>query len=107
MRAGDGSACAHLLIAGLLLAGLDGIERELEPPEPVVGDAYRADEAHAGTKLPSSLGASLDALAADEWLRDALGAELVETFFAIKRFELERFSQYVTDWELDEYARHL
>jgi len=107
VRAGDGSACAHLLIAALLLAGLDGIERELDPPDPVVGDAYRADEAHAGTKLPASLGASLDALEADEWLSDALGAELLGTFVVMKRFELERFSQYVTDWELDEYARHL
>jgi glutamine synthetase len=107
VRAGDGSACAHLLIAALLLAGLDGIERELEPPGPVVGDAYRADEGHAGTRLPSSLGASLEKLEADEWLCAALGAGLVETFFAMKRFELERFSHYVTDWELDEYARHL
>ena len=107
VRAGDGSACAHLLIAALLLAGLDGIERELDPPDPVTGDAYRADEAHAGTKLPAGLGASLDALEVDEWLCDALGAGLVGTFVAMKRFELERFSQYVTDWELDEYARHL
>jgi glutamine synthetase len=107
VRAGDGSACPHLLIAALLLAGLDGIERELEPPPPVAGDAYRADDAHAGSRLPADLGASLDALEADTWLCEALGAELVETFFAMKRFELDRFSQWVTDWELDEYARHL
>ena len=52
IRTGDGSACPHLITAALLLAGLDGIERELDPPEPVVGDAYRMDDAHAGTKLP-------------------------------------------------------
>ena len=52
IRTGDGSACAHLITAALLLAGLDGIERELDPPEPVVGDAYRADEDHAGSRLP-------------------------------------------------------
>ena len=107
VRAGDGSACAHLAIAAVLLAGLDGIERELSPPTAVTGDAYRADEAHAGTRLPADLGSALDALAADAWLREGLGEELVETFFAVKRFELERFGQWVTDWELDEYARHL
>jgi glutamine synthetase len=107
VRAGDGSACAHLATAALLLAGLDGIERELEPPAPVVGDAYRADEAHAGSRLPASLGASLDALEADEWMCEGLGAGLVETFLAMKRFELDRFATWVTDWELDEYARHL
>jgi glutamine synthetase len=107
VRAGDGSACPHLLIAALLLAGLDGIERELDPPDAVVGDAYRADEAHAGSKLPGDLGTSLAALEADTWLSDGLGEELIGTFLAMKRFELDRFSQYVTDWELDEYARHL
>ncbi len=107
LRAGDGSACAHLAIAAVLLAGLDGIERELVPPPAVSGDAYRAGEAEAGRKLPADLGASLDALEADERLRAGLGEELVETFFAVKRYELERFSQWVTDWELDEYVRHL
>ena len=70
------------------------------------GDAYRAEE--AGAPLPRDLGSALDALEADEWLRaEALGEGLVETFLAMKRFELDRFSQWVTDWELDEYARHL
>jgi glutamine synthetase len=105
VRGGDGSACAHLAVAGLLLAGLDGIERQLEPPEPVGGDAYRS--AKAGTPLPHDLGSALDALEADEWLRSELGQGLIETFLAVKRFELDRFSQWVTDWELDEYARHL
>ena len=53
VRTGDGTACAHLITAALLAAGLDGIDRGLAPPEPVVGDAYRADEAHAGSRLPS------------------------------------------------------
>jgi glutamine synthetase len=105
VRGGDGSACAHLAIAGLLLAGLDGIDRGLEPPPPVSGDAYRAEG--AGPPLPRDLGSALDALEADEWLLSELGEGLVGTFLAVKRFELDRFSQWVTDWELDEYARHL
>ena len=72
--------------------------------KPVSGDAYRAE---TGTPLPRSLGASLDALEADDYLREALGELLVKSFLAMKRFELERFEQWVTDWELDEYARHL
>jgi glutamine synthetase len=115
IRTGDGSACPHLIIAALLLAGIDGIERELAPPEPVVGDAYRMDEAHAGTKLPGDLGAALDALEADTWLVDELGGELVATFTAMKRFEVERFAEavgsfdpeVVTAWEVEEYAAHL
>jgi glutamine synthetase len=115
IRTGDGAACAHLITAALLAAGLDGIDRELAPPEPVVGDAYRADEAHAGSRLPSDLGAALDALEADERLVESLGKPLVATFVAMKRYEVERFGQEVGDldvesvseWELQEYAAHL
>lgn len=115
VRTADGAACPHLITAALLIAGLDGIERELEPPEAVVGDAYRLDDAHAGSRLPSDLGTALDALEADAALVDALGAQLVATFVAMKRFEVERFAEaggdpspeIVTDWEIEEYAAHL
>ena len=115
VRTGDGTACAHLITAALLAAGLDGIDRGLAPPEPVVGDAYRADEAHAGSRLPSDLGAALDALEADERLVESLGKPLVATFVAMKRYEVERFGhevgeldvETVSEWELQEYAAHL
>ncbi len=115
VRTGDGSACAHLITAAILSAGLDGIERELVPPAPVVGDAYRADDAHAGSKLPGNLGAALDALEADTRLVEAMGPELISTFLTMKRFEVERFAEavgeldveVVTEWELQEYAAHL
>jgi glutamine synthetase len=115
VRTADGSACAHLMIAALLLAGLDGIERELAPPDPVVGDSYRMDEAHAGTALPTDLASALDALEADTVLTERIGAQLVSTFVAMKRFEVERFNEAVgtldvgavSQWEIDEYAAHL
>ena len=115
VRTGDGAACAHLITAAILSAGLDGIERGLAPPEPVVGDAYRADDAHSGSKLPADLGSALDALEADTRLVDAMGSELIATFLAMKRFEVERFTEavgdldvdVVTEWELAEYAAHL
>lgn len=115
VRTGDGAACAHLITAAILLAGLDGIDRGLLPPEPVVGDAYRLDDAHAGSRLPADLGAALDALEADATLVGLLGEPLVSTFLAMKRFEVERFAtavgeldpDVVTAWELEEYAAHL
>jgi glutamine synthetase len=115
IRTGDGAACAHLITAAVLLAGLDGIERGLDPPEPVVGDAYRLDDAHAGSRLPADLGAALDALEADATLVERLGADLVSTFLAMKRFEVQRFQEAigeldletVSEWEIREYAAHL
>ena len=115
VRTADGSACAHLMIAALLLAGLDGIERDLAPPDPVVGDAYRMDDAHAGSTLPTDLASALDALEADTVLTEKIGSQLVSTFVAMKRFEVERFTEAVgevdveavSQWEIDEYAAHL
>jgi glutamine synthetase len=115
IRTGDGSACAHLITAAVLFAGLDGIVRDLTPPEPVTGDAYRLDDAHAGSRLPADLGVALDALEADTTLTEALGGELVRTFLAVKRFEVERFEEAVgeldpetvSEWELEEYVAHL
>jgi glutamine synthetase len=94
---------------------LDGIDRGLEPPDPVEGDAYRLDDAHAGSRLPADLGAALDALEADIQLVEALGPQLVSTFVAMKRLEVERFTEAVGEldvetvsaWELEEYASHL
>ena len=40
-------------------------------------------------------------------IRDAIGAEIVDTFLAMKRFEVERYRQHVSDWDLAEYLHHL
>jgi glutamine synthetase len=107
VRVGDGAANPYLAIAAVLAAGHDGLARELEPPEPVTGDAYRADLEHAGARLPGALEEALDALEADDVLRHALGPEIVDTFLAVKRFEVERHRAWVSDWEVDEYLHHL
>ena len=57
--------------------------------------------------LPQGLADALDALEADAELAEVLGANFVATFLAYKRNELERFAQFVTDWEFREYAYHL
>ncbi|WP_210493148.1 glutamine synthetase family protein [Patulibacter sp. SYSU D01012] len=106
IRVGDGAANPYLAIAAVLAAGTDGLRRRLEPPAPVLGDAYRADPA-ADDALPTCLEDALDALEADTVLRDALGPEIVDTFLSVKRFEIERHRAWVSDWEIDEYLHHL
>jgi glutamine synthetase len=107
LRVGDGAANPYLAIAAMLAAGTDGIRRRVEPPAPVIGDAYRADPAHAGDRLPNDLEDALDALEADAALTAALGAEIVRDFLAVKRFEVERHRAWVSDWEIQEYVHHL
>lgn len=110
IRSGDGSANPYLVASALLAAGLDGIERKLKPPAPVVGNFYEGPEEAFGAPLPTTLGEALDALEADARLVDLVGPELVETFLRNKRYELGRWEAHqnrLTAWEIEEYAEAL
>ncbi|XBB67890.1 glutamine synthetase family protein [Nocardioides sp. WV_118_6] len=104
LRLGDASANPYLAIAGLLAAAYLGIRDGLTPPAKLEGYGY--DPAKAD-RLPGDLGSAIDALEDDKDLADLLGPSFVASFVAYKRNELERFSQFVTDWEFREYAYHL
>jgi glutamine synthetase len=104
---GDGSANPYLATAALLFAGLHGVKEELPLGPPVGGDAYTLSEDKAGGALPATLEEALDALEADDVLREATGPQIVDTFLAMKRFEAERHRTWVSDWEITEYLHHL
>lgn len=105
IRTADASANPYLIIAGALLAGLDGILRGLEPPAPISGDVSIGEP--VGALLPRSLDASLAALQADEHFCKLIGPSLVSAFCAMKQVEVDRYHAYVSDWETNEYLWHL
>jgi glutamine synthetase len=107
LRLGDGAANAYLASAAALFAGLDGINRKLEPPAPIEGLIYEQPEAEECTPLPRTFEAALEALDADDLIKESMGEELVRTFLTIKGAELDRANRYVTDWEFNEYTHHL
>ncbi|HET8979800.1 MAG TPA: glutamine synthetase family protein [Solirubrobacteraceae bacterium] len=107
IRLGDGTANPYLAYTAALAAGLDGIRRELEPPEPLAGMIYDLPEEQLGGHLPSTFQEALDALRADPVIIEAVGEKLVDTFETIKGAELERFRAWVTDWEFAEYSHRL
>ena len=107
VRVADGAANPYLAIAAVLSAGGHGLREGLRPPPPVHGDAYRADRDVIGRALPVTLDAALEALESDKVLCRALGSEIVETFLAVKRFEIGRHRAWVSDWEIAEYLHHL
>lgn len=102
-RMADGSANPHLLTAALFAAGLSGVERELELPEPQVGDADA--EPNTDRHTPHSLAEALDALEADTTLQSYFEPDLISVYLDLKRKENERWSTFVTDWEQNEYSR--
>ena len=89
-RSPDPTANPYLAFSALMLAGLDGIKRELDPGEPLDADIYElAPERLASIgRVPASLEASLDALEADnDFLLegDVFTADLIESYLRYKR----------------------
>jgi len=85
---------------------LHGIERELDPGAPVEGNGY-AQAATGG--LPLQWNEAVDRAARSEFLADALGAEFLEVFVALKRRELEKFGAKVDvydPWADPDEAEH-
>jgi glutamine synthetase len=107
IRVADGATNPYLAIAAVLAAGAHGVQEGLTPPPPVDGNAYRADRELIGPRLPDSLDAALEALEDDRVLQRTLGPQIVETFLAVKRSELERHRSWVSDWDIAEYLHHL
>jgi glutamine synthetase len=91
-RSPDPTANPYLAFSALMLAGVDGIKRQLDPGDPLDADIYELPEdtlSRIGT-VPSSLEASLDALEADnEFLveGDVFTAGLLEAYIRYKREE--------------------
>ena len=94
-------------MAGALVAGLDGIRRKLEPPAPIEGLIYEHPDVESMTPLPDTFEGALAALEADEYITNAMGAELIRIFRVNKDAELARARSWATDWEFREYTHHL
>jgi glutamine synthetase len=96
LKAADASSNPYLAVGGLIAAGLDGVERGLEPPEPVEVDPATIDEDERERRgivpLPRTQAEALDALEADEVLTAALGPVLTQSYVAVRRSEWEAYS---------------
>jgi glutamine synthetase len=89
----DVTANPYLALAAVLAAGMDGMERGLDPGEPTTVDPATLSEEERAERdirpLPASLDAALNALENDEVLIEALGAPLVRTHLAVGRAQAE------------------
>ena len=107
-RLPDSGCNPYLVHAALIAAGMDGVERELDPGEPMNVNLYdlSLDEIKAkGVDiLPQNLNEALDALEADTLFTAKMGKELVSEFLKVKRTEWIEYSRHVSDWELKHYS---
>jgi glutamine synthetase len=92
----------YLGIAAALGSGLWGIEHELEPPPPIVGNAYALPPDPASA-LPATLWEAAQRLKGSTAARALFGDDFVEHFAATREWEEREFRRHVTDWELARY----
>lgn len=108
LRLPDGSCNPYLASAAILAAGMDGVERKLDPGAPINENLYewspeKLKRAGIGI-LPQNLKEALDEFEKDKVLRAALGEDLSKEFLTLKRMEWVEYSRHVSDWERDRYV---
>ncbi len=106
-RAPDPACNPYLCFAAMLLAGLEGIKKGYDLPDPVEIDIYELSQRERDERgiesLPDSLYAAVLEMEKSELCRRILGEELFPKYIANKRAEWERYRVQVTDYELREY----
>lgn len=107
LRLTDSSCNPYLATAAVLAAGLDGIDRQLEPGEPQNINHYTLTDAELHERrirvLPQSLHEALVALESDPLFRETLGRAFVDEFIRLKRMEWVEYHRHVSDWEVKRY----
>jgi glutamine synthetase len=98
-RLADGAANPYLLQAGLLAAGLHGIQAKLSPGKRIDENMYVWQDAAKVESLPGNLMDALRALETDATLREALGDEFVTSYLKLRRQDWNRYMSDVSDWE--------
>ena len=107
LRCPDPSCNPYLTFAGLLQAGLEGIEKGYELPEPMERNLYDLDagerEELGIQQLPETLGEAIEELSHSELIRKALGSHIFPRYIDLKREEWLDYRVQVTPWEIEKY----
>jgi glutamine synthetase len=96
-RIGGADLNPYLAFSGLIASGLAGIEEKLALEPPFSGDAYVGG---ALPEVPKTLREATDRMAGSEFLRSALGSEVVDHYVHTARWEQFEYDRRITDWEL-------
>ncbi|MYD11598.1 MAG: glutamine synthetase [Chloroflexi bacterium] len=103
-RAPGADCNPYLAYAAALASGLDGIRKEIEPPDIFEGDIYAARDL---PRVPYTLAEATDAFERSDFARAAFGADVVGHYAHFFRSEIESFNSAVTDWERARYFERI
>jgi len=94
-RVPGGDANPYLAVAGMVAAGLDGIENKLTLEPIFTGNAYALET----SRVPTSLQEARDIWANSQWVRDTFGEDVQKHYAHMADTEIDAYSRAVTDWE--------
>jgi glutamine synthetase len=107
IRCPDPACNPYLTFACLLHAGLEGIEKGYDLPEPMETNLYHLtaeQRTERGiTALPETLGEAISELAQSELVRQALGQHIFDRYVELKRKEWDEYRVQLSQWEMDKY----
>lgn len=107
LRSPDPGCNPYLAFAAMLTAGLKGIEKKYQLPDPVEQDVYHmcpADRAKLGIEeLPGSLIEAIEYAEKSELLKEALGDHIFEQLILNKKMEWDEYRVRVTEYEIQKY----
>lgn len=106
-RAADSCMNPYLGAAMILAAGLNGIENDLDPGDPIDMNMYELSDAELSRmgvrQLPRTLLEAVDAFAKDSLPVEVMGEDLARSFVKLKTAEWWDFHNTITNWDLDAY----
>lgn len=107
LRCPDPSANPYLALAVCLRAGLDGIVNHIDPPESVDCNIFDLTEEERRNRsieaVPASLREAVGELEKDELIKEVLGTHMTDKYIRAKREEWEKYTEQVTEWEINQY----
>jgi glutamine synthetase len=95
-RVPGGDVNPYMAVAGIIAAGLDGINKKMKLEPAFQGNAYASDS----ERVPSSMNEALDLWEKSAWIKEAFGAEVQAHYANMARIEIAAYGSAVTDWEL-------
>ena len=96
LRLMDGATNPYLLQAGILAAGIDGIEKKRNPGKPINVNMYEEGHKVKGAKkLPLTLDQSLSYLKRNKVLQNAFGKDVINSYVKLKNRELKKYNSSI------------
>ena len=103
-RVGGADGNPYLAAAAMLSAALEGIRQNLDPGQPIKGNAYDVeDDLPVDAKFATNLGDAANALDTSSVARRYLGDEFVDHFVMSRHWEVREYQRNLNSWQLERY----